>query len=64
MALRQRTLEPYLAAVGAPLAGCRRLGILGANASPVAMYDSRAYGLTRLLGMLWSPLVGEKRFTS
>ena len=53
-----------MAAVGAPLAGCRRLGILGANASPVAMYDSKAYGLTRLLGMLWSPLVGEKRFTS
>ena len=38
--------------------------ILGANASPVAMYDSKAYGLTRLLGMWWAPLVGEKCFTS
>ena len=66
MALRQRALEPSVGCSWCTAGRVQALGcnILGANASPVAMYDSKAYGLTRLLGMWWSPLVGEKWFTS
>ena len=66
MALRQRALEPSVGCSWCTAGRVQALGcnILGANASPVAMYDSKAYGLTRLLGMWWSPLAGEKCFTS